>query len=81
MAACAQGGRCDLQGNHARYINHSCDPNAYTKIVCVDGAKHVAIIAARAIAAGEEIFYDYKVGSTAVYSLTLWICPGVPATV
>jgi len=49
------------QGNDARYINHSCDPNAYTKIVTVDGVKHVAIVAARAIAAGAEVFYDYKV--------------------
>ncbi|KAK9821421.1 hypothetical protein WJX81_002455 [Elliptochloris bilobata] len=48
------------KGNQARYINHSCDPNAYTKIVTVDGVKHVAIIAARAIAAGQEIAYDYK---------------------
>ena len=48
------------QGNQARYINHSCAPNAYTKIVTVDGVKHVAIIAGRAIPAGEELAYDYK---------------------
>lgn len=53
-------GRCRVQGNQARYINHSCAPNAYTKIVTVDGVKHVAIIAARAIPAGEELAYDYK---------------------
>lgn len=55
------GGVRGAQGNDARYINHSCDPNAYTKIVTVDGLKHVAIVAARAIAAGAEVFYDYKV--------------------
>ena len=51
---------CRTQGNQARYINHSCAPNAYTKIVTVDGVKHVAIIAARAIPAGVELAYDYK---------------------
>ena len=51
---------CRAQGNQARYINHSCAPNAYTKIVTVGGVKHVAIIAARAIPAGEELAYDYK---------------------
>jgi hypothetical protein len=58
------------QGNDARYINHSCDPNAYTKIVTVDGVKHVAIVAARAIAAGAEVSYDYKVRGAGLQSAT-----------
>lgn len=53
-------GAAGSQGNDARYINHSCDPNAYTKVVVVDGVKRVAIIALRAIPAGAEVFYDYK---------------------
>jgi uncharacterized protein len=41
--------------NLSRYINHSCDPNciAYTR------GKRILIYALRAIAAGEELSYDY----------------------
>ena len=50
-----------LQGGLARFINHCCDPNCYTKIVTVDNAKHILIFSKRAIPAGEELSYDYKV--------------------
>ena len=47
-------------GNAARFINHSCDPNCYSKIVVVDGVKKIVIFAARQISCGEELTYDYK---------------------
>ena len=54
---------CYVQGGRARFINHCCDPNCYTKVVTVDSAKHILIFSKRAIAAGEELSYDYKVTS------------------
>jgi len=53
---------CDAtkQGNVARFINASCDPNCYTKIISIDGTKRIAVYAKRDIAAGEELCYDYK---------------------
>ena len=55
------------QGGFARFINHSCDPNCYTKIIIVDGVKHIAIYAKRVIEPNEELFYDYKVSKTACH--------------
>ncbi len=52
--------RYDIDGNvafnHARLINHSCDPNCETDIY--DG--HVWIIAIRDIKEGEELSYNYN---------------------
>lgn len=48
------------RGGIARFINHSCEPNCYTKIVSVEGQKRIFIYAKRHIAAGEEITYNYK---------------------
>lgn len=42
-------------GNPARWINHSCDPNCTAELI--DG--HIWLIANRDIAAGEEITFDY----------------------
>ena len=47
----------------ARFINHSCDPNCYTKIITVEGQKHIVIYSKHHIHAGEELTYDYKVQS------------------
>ncbi|CAN8076307.1 unnamed protein product [Agarophyton chilense] len=48
-------------GNAARYINHSCAPNCYSKTVEIDQGKQVVvIIAKRRIQRGEELSYDYK---------------------
>lgn len=44
-----------VNGNSARWINHSCAPNCEPEEI--DG--HVYIEALRDIAAGEELFYDY----------------------
>ena len=49
-----------IQGGLARFINHSCEPNCFTRIVSVDGIKRIFILAKRDIAPGEELFYDYK---------------------
>lgn len=48
------------RGGIARFINHSCEPNCYTKIISVDGQKRIFIYAKRHIAAGEELTYNYK---------------------
>jgi hypothetical protein len=53
---------CDAtkQGNVARFINASCDPNCYTKIISIDGVKRIVVYAKRSIQSGEELCYDYK---------------------
>jgi len=47
-------------GNFARFINHSCQPNCYAKIVTVEGDKRIVIYSKSTIHKGEEITYDYK---------------------
>jgi len=42
-------------GNDARFINHACTPNCYSQVV--DGT--IWIRAARTIAPGEDLTYDY----------------------
>ena len=43
-------------GNIARYINHSCSPNCYTRII----GDTIWIIAAKNIPPGDELTYDYS---------------------
>jgi uncharacterized protein len=43
-------------GNGTHYINHSCEPNAYMKILY----EHILFIALRDIVPGEEITIDYE---------------------
>jgi len=43
-------------GNIARYINHKCKPNCYTRVI----GETIWIIAARNIRKGEELSYDYS---------------------
>ncbi|CAD5214041.1 unnamed protein product [Bursaphelenchus okinawaensis] len=47
-------------GNVARFINHSCSPNCYAKILNVGTQKKICIYGKRFISKGEEITYDYK---------------------
>lgn len=49
-----------MHGNAARFINHSCEPNCYSRVIQVDGKKHIVIFASRLINVGEELTYDYK---------------------
>eukprot|EP00475_Leptophrys_vorax_P030759 TRINITY_DN4628_c0_g1_i5.p1 TRINITY_DN4628_c0_g1~~TRINITY_DN4628_c0_g1_i5.p1 ORF type:complete len:440 (+),score=93.67 TRINITY_DN4628_c0_g1_i5:40-1359(+) len=49
-----------FKGNLARFINHSCEPNCFTKVISVGQTKHVVIYAKRDIQVGEELAYDYK---------------------
>lgn len=49
-----------MKGNAARFINHSCEPNCYSRVVDVLGKKHILIFALRRILPGEELTYDYK---------------------
>jgi hypothetical protein len=44
-------------GNEARFVNHACDPNCESVIE----ESHVFIDSIRAIAAGEELTYDYQI--------------------
>ncbi|KAL1321020.1 hypothetical protein AAHE18_14G099100 [Arachis hypogaea] len=48
------------RGGIARFINHSCEPNCYTKVISFEGQKKIFIYSKRHIAAGEEITYNYK---------------------
>ncbi|KAL0361967.1 UNVERIFIED_CONTAM: Histone-lysine N-methyltransferase ATXR7 [Sesamum radiatum] len=48
------------RGGIARFINHSCEPNCYTKVISVEGQKKIFIYAKRHISAGEELTYNYK---------------------
>lgn len=51
-------------GCMARFMNHSCRPNAYAQVINVDTDqgpdKKIVVFANRNIEAGEEITYDYK---------------------
>ena len=49
------------KGNHARFVNHSCDANAYARVgILPDNSKHIFIFAKRNIIVGEEVTYDYQ---------------------
>jgi len=48
------------KGNVARFINHSCDPNCFTKVMRVDRKPRVVIYSKRNIKMGTELTYDYK---------------------
>ncbi|XP_056410805.1 histone-lysine N-methyltransferase 2B isoform X2 [Hyla sarda] len=49
-----------MHGSAARFINHSCEPNCYSRVIHVEGQKHIVIFALRTIYRGEELTYDYK---------------------
>ncbi len=46
----------EVNGNDARWINHSCDPNCEA----VEEDDRIFIYATRDIRAGEELLYDYQ---------------------
>jgi len=47
-------------GNVARFINHSCEPNCYSRQIVIDGRVRIVIFALRDVHRGEELTYDYK---------------------
>src|SRR4030095_12204170 len=60
LRICAINNRWSLDGsrggNGTHYINHSCEPNAFMKILY----NHILFIALRDIKPGEEITIDYE---------------------
>ncbi|XP_074322612.1 histone-lysine N-methyltransferase ATX2-like isoform X2 [Apium graveolens] len=47
-------------GSIAHLINHSCEPNCYSRGITVNGNQHVIIFAKRDIKQWEELTYDYR---------------------
>lgn len=47
-------------GSIAHLINHSCEPNCYSRTVTASGEDRIIIFAKRDIAIGEELTYDYR---------------------
>ncbi|CAH1801412.1 unnamed protein product [Owenia fusiformis] len=47
-------------GNLARFINHSCNPNCYAKIITMENLKKIVIYTKENIGVDEEVTYDYK---------------------
>lgn len=48
------------KGNLARFVNHSCNPNCYARILVVSGLKRIVLFSKQCIEAGTEVTYDYK---------------------
>jgi SET domain-containing protein len=48
----------NVGGNHARFINHSCQPNCYSYVDAKN--KTIWIRAAKPIEPGDELTYDYN---------------------
>ncbi|KAK9668556.1 hypothetical protein RND81_13G068400 [Saponaria officinalis] len=47
-------------GSIAHLINHSCEPNCYSRVITVCGDEHIIIFAKRNILQREELTYDYR---------------------
>ncbi|ERN13661.1 histone-lysine N-methyltransferase TRX1 [Amborella trichopoda] len=47
-------------GSIAHLINHSCEPNCYSRVITVNGDEHIIIFAKRDISQWEELTYDYR---------------------
>lgn len=61
------GGKVVVMQTPERYINHSCDPNVYTRTR--EGVREVRAL--RSIRADEEIAYDYSING---FGETIWTC-------
>jgi len=48
------------QGNQARFINHSCDPNCETQKWLVRGELAIGLFALTDVEAGSELTFDYN---------------------
>jgi len=49
-----------MAGNRARFVNHSCEPNCFAKVINVDETDKIVLFSKRDIHEGEEITYDYN---------------------
>lgn len=47
-------------GGKARFVNHSCEPNCFSRIISAEGVSHIMIYAACDVTATNELVYDYK---------------------
>lgn len=47
-------------GSIAHLINHSCEPNCYSRVISINGDEHIIIFAKRDIKQWEELTYDYR---------------------
>lgn len=47
-------------GSIAHLINHSCEPNCYSRVISVNGEDHIIIFAKRDLKQWEELTYDYR---------------------
>eukprot|EP00871_Galdieria_phlegrea_P001464 jgi/Galph1/2318/GphlegSOOS_G1010.1 len=65
------------KGSVARFVNHSCEPNAIAKIITIDNEKKIVFYSKRFIKAGEEITYDYKFNTEDDNNKILCLC-GAP---
>lgn len=67
-----------IDGNNARWISHSCEPNC--EAVHVDGEKkkdRIYIEALRGIKEGEELTYNYRIVLEEAHTVAnkkLWAC-------
>ncbi|XP_073137741.1 histone-lysine N-methyltransferase ATX2-like isoform X2 [Henckelia pumila] len=50
-------------GSIAHLINHSCEPNCYSRTISINGNDHIIIFAKRDIKQWEELTYDYRFAS------------------
>ena len=48
------------RGGLARFANHCCEPNCYTRIITAGGKQRICLYSKERIELGEEITYDYK---------------------
>lgn len=71
----------NVQGNVARWINHSCEPNCQPVLVEHDGADRrldrVEIESVRDIREGEELTYDYGITLSVPHTArmkAIWAC-------
>ncbi|CAM0950725.1 unnamed protein product [Alopecurus aequalis] len=61
-------------GSIAHLINHSCEPNCYSRVISVLGDEHIIIFAKRDIDPWEELTYDYRSDLNTILLLAFTYC-------